>query len=148
MRAMTIFGPTWDDLDLAALERFLSDAEPEPLLWEAKGVQASAGQVRRQVYGFANSHDGGYLIIGASQGDDRTWTLDGVEFPNEPPTWVANVVGNGGVNPYPDGLDTRSFPTVDGGYVAVVRIPPSPTPPCNAHGAVYERVSGRTISVR
>jgi hypothetical protein len=29
-----------------------------------------------------------------------------------------------------------------------VRIPPIATPPCNTHGTVYERVSGRTISVR
>jgi hypothetical protein len=100
------------------------------------------------VCGFANSHDGGYLIIGASQGDDGCWALDGIEFPDEPPTWVANVVGNGGVNPYPDGLDIKSFPTADGKHVAVVWVPPSPTPPCNAHGTVYERVSGRTISVR
>lgn len=145
---MTIFGVRWEDLRLAELERFLADAGPEPLLWEAKGVEASAGQVRRQVCAFANSHDGGYLIIGASQGDDGTWTLDGVEFPDEPPTWVANVVGNGGVNPYPDGLDTKSLATADGRYVAVVRVPSTPTPPCNAHGTVYERVSGRTIPVR
>lgn len=145
---MTIFGPAWGGLDLDALGRFLADAEPKPLLWEAKGIEAKAGEVRRQVCGFANSHDGGYLIIGASQGDDGSWTLDGVEFPDEPPTWVANVVGNGGVNPYPDGLDTKSLPTADGRFVAVVRVPSSPTPPCNAHGTVYERVSGRTISVR
>ena len=30
----------------------------------------------------------------------------------------------------------------------MVWVPPTPTPPCNAHGTVYERVSGRTISVR
>ena len=32
--------------------------------------------------------------------------------------------------------------------VAVVWVPPTPTPPCNAHGTVYERVSGKTESVR
>jgi hypothetical protein len=146
---VTIFGVRSEDLRLGDLERFLADAGPEPLLWEAKGIEANPGTLRKQVCGFANSHDGGYLIIGASQGDDRSWTLDGVEFPGgEPPTWVANVVGSGGVSPYPDGLDTKSLATPAGRYVAVVRVPASPTPPCNAHGTVYERVSGKTISVR
>jgi hypothetical protein len=145
---MTIFGVSWDDLDLAVLERFLADADSEPLLWEAKGIEAKAGEVRRQVCGFANSHEGGYLIIGASQGSDRSWALGGVHFDDEPPTWVSNVVGNGGVSPYPYGLDTKPLSTADGKQVAVVWIPPSPTPPCNTHGTVYERVSGRTISAR
>ena len=145
---MTIFGVRWDDLGLADLGRFLADAEPEPLLWEAKGIEVRADEVRRQVCGFANSHEGGYLIIGATQARDRSWSLDGVEFPDEPPTWIGNVVGNRGVNPYPDGLDTRTLPTSGGRHVAVVHVPPTPTPPCNAHGTVYERVSGRTISVR
>lgn len=145
---MTIFGVRWEDLCLADLARFLADAEPEPLLWEAKGIEAKPGEVRRQVCGFANSHDGGYLIIGASQGADGSWTLDGVEFNDEPPTWIANVVADGGVTPYPEGLDTRTFPTSDDKWVVVVRVPPTPTPPCNARGTVYERVSGRTISVK
>ena len=50
---MTIFGVRWEDFGLGDLERFLADAEPEPLLWEAKGIQAKAGEVRRQVCGFA-----------------------------------------------------------------------------------------------
>jgi hypothetical protein len=144
---MTIFGPALHDLTIGDLQRFLGDAKPEALLWEAKGIEANAGTVRKQVCGFANSHDGGYLIIGADE-SGGSWTLDGVEFPEEPPTWISNIVGNRGVNPYPDGLDTQPIPTSDGRHVAVVRIPPVATPPCNAHGTVYERVSGRTISVR
>ncbi len=97
--------------------------------------------------GFANSHDGGYLIIGATQAGDGSWSLGGVPFAGEPPTWIGNVVRNGGVNPYPDGLDTRTFSTTDGRHVVVVRVPPTPTPPCNARGTVYERVSGQTVSV-
>lgn len=126
----------------------MAAAEPEPLLWEAKGIEAKPSEVRRQVCGFANSHEGGYLIVGATQTRNGSWSLDGVEFPDEPPTWIANVVGNSGVNPYPDELDTRPLATTSGRYVAVVWVPPSPTPPCNAHGTVYERVSGRTITVR
>ena len=58
------------------------------------------------------------------------------------PAWVANVVGNGGVDPYPDGLDTKALATADGKHVAVVWVPSTPTPPCNAHGTVYERGVG------
>jgi hypothetical protein len=144
---MTIFGPALHDLTIGDLQRFLGDAKPEALLWEAKGIEANAGTVRKQVCGFANSHNGGYLIIGADE-SGGSWTFDGVAFPEEPPTWISNIVGNRGVNPYPDGLDTQPIPTSDGRHVAVVRIPPVATPPCNAHGTVYERVSGRTISVR
>ena len=76
------------------------------------------------------------------------WTLDGLAFPSDPTTWISEVVGNGGVNPYPDGLDTRAFRVAGDRLVAVVSIPPVSTPPCNTGGRVYERVSGRTIPVR
>jgi hypothetical protein len=145
---MTIFGVPWTELSLDDVSRFLNDAGPEPLLWEAKGIEVQAGEVRRQVCGFANSHEGGYLIVGATQEPEGRWLLEGVVFPDEPPTWVSNVVGNGGVNPYPEGLDTKSLPTDEGKHVAVIRVPTVATPPCNAHGTVWERVSGRTISVR
>jgi hypothetical protein len=145
---VTIFGPLWPDLALSDIASFLNGTESEGLLWEAKGVDAKPHEVRRQVCGFANSHEGGYLIIGASQASDGSWTLDGVAFPDEPPTWVANIIGEGGVNPYPEGLDVRSWPTSDGRQVAVVEVPPLAAPPCNTSGIVYERVSGRTITVR
>jgi hypothetical protein len=135
------------ELTLDHVRNFLGDAGPEPLLWEAKGTKLDRREVRNQVCGFANSHDGGYLILGA---DDKSggWKLDGVSFPDEPPVWVSNIVGDGGVVPYPDGLDTKALMVDDEKYVAVVWIPPSPTPPCNAGGTVFERVSGKTIPVR
>jgi hypothetical protein len=117
-------------------------------LWEAKGTEVKADEVRRQVCGFANSHEGGYLILGAEEAKDGSWSLEGVCFRDEPPTWVTSVVGNGGVNPYPDGLDVKGWLTQDGRQVAVVYIPPISTPPCNVNGTVYERVSGKTITVR
>jgi schlafen family protein len=144
---MTIFGVPWLDLRLDDIREFLEDSGPEPLLWEAKGLKADKREIRRQVCAFANSHDGGYLIIGADDSGE-VWTLDGVEFPDEPPLWIASIIGDGGVTPYPDGLDARAFPVTEGRQVAVVWTPPTPTPPCNTHGTVYERVSGRTISVR
>ena len=70
-------------------------------------------------------------------------------FRDEPPLWISNVVGDRarGVRPYPEDLDTRAWPTEDGRQVAIVRIPPIASPPCITRGTVYERVSGRTITV-
>ena len=86
-------------------------------------------------------------ILGATEANGR-WVLDGLEFPADPPTWVTDVIGDHAVLPYPDGLDTKAFSVGDARHVAVVRIPPVATPPCNTGGRVYERVSGRTIPVR
>jgi hypothetical protein len=77
---MTIFGPSWAQLQLPDVEAFLQDAPSEPLEWEAKG-DFDPNSIRRQVCGFANSHNGGYLILGAQRRGD-SWTLDGVGFPN------------------------------------------------------------------
>jgi hypothetical protein len=144
---MTIFGVPWNEVQIGHIRDFFDDAGPEPLLWEAKGTSLVKDEIRVQVCGFANSHDGGYLILGASESGGR-WELDGLAFPADPPAWISEVVGNAGVTPYPDGLDTRAFPVDDGRYVAVVKVPPVATPPCNTGGRVFERVSGRTVPVR
>jgi hypothetical protein len=95
-------------LELEHVRRFLADAGPEPLFWEAKGTELSRSEVRLQACGFANSHDGGFLILGVSE-TNVVWTLDGLAFPSDPTTWISEVVGNGGVNPYPDGLTRERF---------------------------------------
>ena len=133
-------------LALDDVRELLDDAESEPLHWEAKGIAIKPGEVRRQICGFANSHDGGFLVLGTDV-QDGAWVLDGVEFPTDDlPSWVSSVAE--GVQPYPDGLDTQPIRVDDRRRIAVVWVPPTPTPPCNAHGTVYERVSGRTVSVR
>ena len=129
-------------LALDDVRELLDDAESEPLHWEAKGIAIKPGEVRRQICGFANSHDGGFLILGTDV-QDGAWVLDGVEFPTDDlPSWVSSVAE--GVQPYPDGLDTQPIRVDDRRRIAVVWVPPTPTAPCNAHGTVYERVSGRT----
>jgi hypothetical protein len=139
-------GKPLHELDLDDVQALLDDAEAEPLTWEAKGIAVKAGEVRKQVCGFGNSHGGGYLLLGTAVVGGE-WTLDGAEFPNEdPPAWISQVAGE--VQPYLDGLDTRAIRVGRDKWIAVVWVPPSPTPPCNAHGTVYERVSGRTVSVR
>src|SRR5205814_969981 len=105
--AATIFGPDWQDLTLDAVSDYLADAEGEPLLWEAKGAGVDAHHVRRAVCAFANSHDGGYLILGAEE-TDGGFELPGVDFPDEPVLWVTNVVRDG-VRPWPE-IDVLAFP--------------------------------------
>ena len=53
---VTIFGVSWAELQVDHVRRFLADAGPEPLLWEAKGTELRADVIRVQVCGFANSH--------------------------------------------------------------------------------------------
>ena len=155
---MTIFGVPLDEIDTEVLQGYLNQAGDEPLLWEAKGTEVHANEVRRQVCAFANSHEGGYLILGAERTEDtnrgngdeggKKWTLDGVPFPDEPQTWISNVVGDleRGVRPRPD------FRVVawkaQRGHVAVVYVAPTSTPPCIANGTVYERIPGKTQEVR
>jgi hypothetical protein len=134
------------ELRLDDVRSLLDDTRAEPLHWEAKGVELKPGEIRKQIFGFANSHDGGYLILSTHISAGK-WVVDGLRFPdNDPPAWISSVAR--GVQPYPEGLDTHTMNVVDDQMVAVVWVPPTPTPPCNAHGTVYERVSGKTESVR
>lgn len=149
---MTIFGPSWSELGIEAVQGFLDQADDEPLLWEAKGTRLDKNEIRRQVCAFANSHEGGYLILGAvkSDGPDEPagWQLQGVEFPDEPGVWVSALIGDPekGVRPRPD-FDVLAW-GAPGGQVAVVRVEPVSTPPCIANGTVYERLPGRSQTVR
>jgi hypothetical protein len=145
---MTIFGAAWEELMLQDLTDFLHDGASEPLLWEAKR-DLNKSEVRAQVCGFANGHDTGYLIIGADQAKNGTWTFEGLEPPAAGlPSQITDYLHNGGVEPFPEGLDVRTLDIDNGRQIAVVRIPPIATPPCNTRGTVYERVSGKTIPVK
>jgi len=67
----TIFGQDWESLELSDVRTFLEGADPEPLVWEAKGTDINRHHVRRTVCGFGNSHDVSYLILGADYDDNR-----------------------------------------------------------------------------
>ena len=144
---MTIFGPAWADLKLADVQSYLDHAEDEPLLWEAKGTRLDKNEVRTQVCGFANSHEGGHLILGADKTEDG-WKANGVAFDGEPTTWLSDVIGDPerGVRPRPD-FDIHAWPAGTR-HVAVIRVRPTSTPPCIANGTVYERIPGKTPPVR
>ena len=152
-RRVSLFGAPWDQLALENVERFLADADAEPLLWEAKGrdprdarKELDRHDLRKEICAFANGHEAGYLILGARQVAGRC-KLDGVAVPgNDPPTWLHDVA-SGGLRPVP-AIDPKSWRLHDGTRVVVARVPPLPTRPCNSRGTVYERVAGKSIPVK
>ena len=91
----TIFAADWEDVELSDVEAFLAGADAEPLIWEAKGTDIDRHHVRRSVCGFGNSHEGGYLILGAED-RDGAWHVGGYTFPEEPPAWIDGVVRSEG----------------------------------------------------
>lgn len=147
---LELFGVPWSALDLAEIQRFLASAEPEPLQWEAKGTVLDPHAVRKASGAFANSVDGGYLILGAHEDKtatrDTRWTLSGVAFPDEPKVWVSNTIAAG--SRPPPTIDVRSFPTDGERFVVVVWVPPIPDPPCVTRGTVYERLPGKSEPVK
>jgi hypothetical protein len=141
------FHDRWEDLTLDTVREFLNAAMFEALTWEAKGgVAPRPESVRKAVCGFANA-GGGTLILGAEcGGDPPVWRLDGMTFRDEPPVWLSSVIADG-VSPVPQ-FDTQSWSTSAGRHVALVAIEPVTTPPCmTSDGAVFERVSGRTVPI-
>ena len=141
-----LFTVPFTQLTFDALERFLAGAEPEPLLWEAKGGDPNPHEIRRQCGGFANSDQGGYLILGASQRDDG-WALDGMLFADrEPHRYVSSCLREG-VRPLPR-YDVRSFNMPHARQVVVIEVAPLLAGPCIVRGSVFERVAGATVSVK
>jgi hypothetical protein len=142
---MSLLGVPLQTIKIEDLQRFLDDAEAEPLLWEAKGTSLSKHDVRKEVCGFANGRESAYLILGASRDGDN-WKLDGVDFGGDPPAWVSGVVADG-LRPIPL-VDVRSIPLGNRKHIAIVEVPPVAHAPCICRGTVYERVSGRTVPVK
>ena len=84
--------------------------------------------------GFANSHEGGYLILGAGRAGTE-WSAGGLRFADdEPQTWIGQVV-RAGIRPVPH-FGVRWWPTEDGRAVAVVAVDPVASPPAICRGTV------------
>ena len=144
--AETIFGCESGSLSLDHVRAFLASADAEGLQWEAKGRRLDEHSIGKTVCAFSNSHDGGYLILGANCDADGRFTLGGLAFADEPRLWISNVVRDG-LRPYPR-IDIHAFPIDETNHVAVVWTPPLADPPCICRGTVYERVTGASPVVK
>lgn len=142
---MTLLGGPLHSLTAAEVQAFLDGADSEPLLWEAKGRSLDRHSVRKEVCGFANGRQPGYLILGAEESDEG-WTLGGFDFAGDPPAWISAVVADG-LRPVPL-IDVVTIRLDDDRHLAVVEVSPVAIAPCICRGTVYERVSGRTIPVK
>lgn len=145
----TPFGAEWDGLTVEHVLAFLGEPRNEGLRWEAKGGHIRPEHVREGVCGFANSHFGGFLVLGATQ-DKKTkqWTIDHWEPRDEVELWVQNCVGDGGVDPAPS-IDPKAWQLDNGGWLAVVLVYPVAVPPAiTSDGGVWVRTSGATPQVK
>lgn len=147
---LDLFPVPWDELDLENLDGFLRVAQPEPLHWEAKGTQVRPDQVTKAAGAFANSFDGGYLILGATESKrekrSSQWTLDGAAFSEEPALWVSKVI-DAGLRPRP-AFQIRTLECADERHVVIVWVPPVDVSPCVVGGTVYERLPGQSVPVK
>jgi hypothetical protein len=83
---------------------FFAGRPSERAIWEAKRHAEKARLakfVREESCGFANRR-GGYLILGAEEGPDGAWNLNGVEVPRvrEMHGWVSSLMA--ALDPVPD----------------------------------------------
>ena len=147
----TIFGVEWENLTVAVIRRFLADAGDEPLRWEAKADgpdRLSAAKVRETICAFANSEQGGYLILGASGGRGDRWELPGLTLaPRDLSAWISQAADH--VQPRP-AVDIRTFRGAQGrGRIAIVWVPPIGEPPAmTSDGGVFVRVAGASPAVK
>ncbi len=145
----SIFPVPWASLTVSGLREFFREAGDESLLWEAKGTELRPEHVLRSVCGFANSDEGGYLIVGASRpAPGEAWTLDGVPHVGELALWIDQVLRTNGLRPVPR-FEVKSAWQVDmGRWATVVRVEPISVPPCMTRdGLVYLRTSADTVKV-
>jgi hypothetical protein len=150
----TLFGTSWEELSLPAIEVFLASAEDEGLTWEAKGDRSAGrwprtAQVEKAVCGFANSRAGGVLIIGAerAEGHRAGWAVPGLLPPGDEAALALDRVIRNGLRPVPT-FRTRSWAVGEERSVAVVWVEPTDRPPSiTRDGRVFERTTGATVPV-
>ena len=74
---MTVFGPELHDLTREDVLRLLREAEAEPLLWEAKGVNLDKHRIRKEVCARACSPSGARVGPGRANEAGRHIGRDG-----------------------------------------------------------------------
>ena len=155
----TPFGPSFGDLELADVRAFILEPRSESLPWEAKGSGVTPKDVREAVCAFANGYSDGYLVLGlgAVTDDDEkkrrraescNWKIEGWEPPGgDPEAWITGCIG-GTIDPRPH-FEVKPFSIEPTKWLAVIRIAPSPLPPCiTTEGLIFERLPGVTQKVR
>jgi hypothetical protein len=154
----SLLAASWEELEQRHLEDFLHDAHDEGLTWEVKGDRKTSRWPRpEQVYepacAFANSLDGGLLIIGAERRQDERgkaqtgWDLRGLLSPREEiPLWIGRQIDR--LRPRPSHWPPKVWKVGEGRIAAAVLIEPVPDPPCvTPDGRVLQRTSGASIPV-
>lgn len=122
------------------MRAFLARSPPESAIWEAKG-QGTKGQlaefVRKEVCGLANRR-GGYLVLGAQEEPDGTWTSPGVEVKGvrEMHDWIASLLRD--LQPAPV-FDVHEWHVGRASKLVVVQVEAAALPPVSYNGVVYLR---------
>lgn len=102
--------------------------------------------IAKSIGAFANSRDGGYVILGAAHDKTRTWSLPGLaDRGTEPAVWLESVIV-GAVLPRPR-HQVRTLRLTDERFAGLIRVWPVPTPPALVGGVAYMRVSGMSIPI-
>lgn len=140
------FGSPWESLTLNDIKAFLAKRPPERTIWEAKsqGNKAQvADAVRKETCGFSN-HKGGYLLLGAEEQPDGTWTLPGIELKGirELHDWIASLLRD--LTP-PPLFDVHEWALTGGAKVAVLQVEPAALPPVSHNGVTYIRHGSQTL---
>lgn len=140
-----------DTVTVPQVRAFLRDAEEdEGLLWEAKADDPGALRpepIRKAVCAFANSRDGGLIIVGAKFVAGSGWSLPGLRNPPNIPIarWLDQVI-QAGVNPVPIHFIRTFKATPARGPVALVKVLPLAIKPAvTTSGGVYVRTTTQSM---
>src|SRR5215210_8477619 len=97
-----LFGRPWAELDLEALETFVSGAGEEGVSWHALAGALEAEELRRHVCAFANSERGGYVLIGVEASAGGGWSLSGLPLADKGARLWVDAAIDAAVRPRPD----------------------------------------------
>lgn len=148
---MNPFPEPWEAVTATVVEGFLKEASEEGLTWEAKGGPDAPSKkaIRKAVSGFANSRDGGCLILGADETADGGWVVSGVPLPGgetEPEKWLDSVL-RAGLRP-PPRVAVKSWALSEARWLMLLLMEPMAGPCLTSDGVAYERLTGRTEPIR
>ena len=139
-----IFGVPWRQVNREHVAALLASSRDEALTWEAKADGKEVlgrHELTKAACAFANSEDGGYVLIGVAKGQGRHEIVGLQHAPwgdSDPQKWIDDTISSW-LNPVPR-CDVR---VLEGGpFLAVVSVDPVAEPPClTGSGTAYVRTS-------